>query len=371
MKRIDQERLVAEFLELVQIDSASKDERQIADALLLKLQELNLMVREDDAGSKIGGTAGNIIAVLDGGKPVPPLLFCAHMDRVQPGLGIKPQIQDGVLKSDGTTILAADDVAGICAILEALRVVKEQEIPHGRLEILFTVAEEGGLFGAKSLDVSAFKAEAGFFLDATGPVGTIVVQAPAQKGISSVIHGKAAHAGVAPENGISAIIVAAQAITKLNLGRIDHETTANIGIIRGGEATNIVPDRVELQGEARSRNGAKLEKQINHMSEVIRRTCTDYGITSEIEIIDSYSAFSLNQDDYVVQLACKAARNLNLEPRLESTGGGSDANVINALGIPSVVLGLGYEHVHTTAECLPISELKAAAAYVLSIIEAS
>lgn len=286
------------------------------------------------------------------------------------GPGIKPQIKDGIISSDGTTILAADDVAGIVAILEALRVVKEQKIPpHGRLEILFTVAEEGGLFGAKSLDPAKLQAKAGYFMDSGGPVGTIVVQAPAQKNITATIHGKAAHAGVAPpENGISAIVVTAQAITKMNLGRIDHETTANIGIIRGGEATNIVPDRVTLHGEARSRDSGKLDKQINHLSEAIRRTCTDYGITAEIEIGDSYSAFSLDQNDHVVKLACHAAQAMDLEPRLESTGGGSDANIINGYGIPSVVLGMGYEHVHTTAETMPIDQLVAAAAFVVSII---
>ncbi|HHY14621.1 MAG TPA: M20/M25/M40 family metallo-hydrolase [Firmicutes bacterium] len=368
MKNINQKRLVDEFLELVQIDSATKDERKIADALLAKLSALGISAAEDDTAQKIGGTAGNILAVLDGGKDSPPLLFCAHMDRVEPGLGIKPQIKDGIISSDGTTILAADDVAGIVAILEALRVVKEQKIPHGRLEILFTVAEEGGLFGAKSLDPAKLQAKAGYFMDSGGPVGTIVVQAPAQKNITATIHGKAAHAGVAPENGISAIVVTAQAITKMNLGRIDHETTANIGIIRGGEATNIVPDRVTLHGEARSRDSGKLDKQINHLSEAIRRTCTDYGITAEIEIGDSYSAFSLDQNDHVVKLACHAAQAMDLEPRLESTGGGSDANIINGYGIPSVVLGMGYEHVHTTAETMPIDQLVAAAAFVVSII---
>lgn len=366
---VNQQRLVDEFLELVQIDSASKDERQIADALLTKLRDLNLTVTEDDAGAKIGGTAGNILAVLDGGKPGPALLFCAHMDRVEPGLNIKPQIKDGVITSDGTTILAADDVAGISAILEAIRVIQEQEIPHGRLEILFTVAEEGGLHGAKSLDASALQAKAGFFLDSGGPVGTIVVQAPAQKGIRITIHGKAAHAGVAPETGINAIVVAAHALTKMNLGRLDPETTANIGIIQGGVATNIVPDRVELKGEARSRDNGKLTKQVEHMTDIVKRTCADYGVTADITVTDSYSAFSLNQEDYVVKLACSAAEAMGIEPRLESTGGGSDANIINGYGIPSVVLGMGYSNVHTTQESIPIEQLVAAAEYVVSIIK--
>ena len=365
--KVNQQRLVDEFLELVQIDSATKNERQIADVLKSKLQALNLEVTEDDSGPKIQGNTGNLIAILEGELDNPPLLFCAHMDRVQPGLGIKPQISDGVIKSDGSTILAADDVAGICAILEGIRIIQEKRIPHGRLEILFTVAEEGGLFGAKAFDAAKLQARAGYFLDADGPVGTIVVQAPAQKGIDITVRGKAAHAGVAPETGISAILVAAHALTKMNLGRIDLETTANIGVIEGGAATNIIPDKVELKGEARSRNGAKLEKQIEHMAEIARKTCLDYGVTAEIKIEDCYSAFSLNQDDYVVKLACKAARAIGLEPRLESTGGGSDANIINGYGIPSVVLGMGYSQVHTTSESIPIDQLVKAAQYVISI----
>ena len=371
MDMINKQRLLDEFLELVQIDSATKDERKIADALLAKFRALGITAEEDDTGDKIQVTAGNLLAVMDGGKDAPALLFCAHMDRVEPGSGIKPQIKDGIISSDGTTILAADDVAGIAAILEGLRIVKERQIPHGRIEILFTVAEEGGLYGAKMLDASKLKAKAGFFLDAGGPVGTIVVQAPAQKNFRAVIHGKAAHAGVAPENGISAIVVAAQAIAKMNLGRIDQETTANIGLIRGGEATNIIPDRVELIGEARSRSSAKLEKQVEHMEEVIRRTCSDYGVSADIKVSDSYGAFSLNQNDFVVKLACQAAEAMGLEPRLESTGGGSDANIINGYGISSVVLGMGYDHVHTTSEVMPIDQLVAAAAYVVSIIENS
>jgi tripeptide aminopeptidase len=368
---INKQRLLNEFLELVQIDSASKDERLMADALKPRLEALGFTVTEDDAGEKIGGTAGNLIAVLEGQKDAPALLFCAHMDRVEPGRGIKPVVEDGVVKSDGTTILAADDVAGIAAVLEAVRTVQEQQIPHGRLEILFTVAEEGGLFGAKSLDASALQAKAGFFLDTGGPVGTIVVQAPAQKNISATVHGRAAHAGVAPEKGISAILVAAEALTKMKLGRIDEETTANIGLIQGGVATNIIPDRVELKGEARSLDQEKLNRQAEHMAEVIQSTCAAHGVEAEVSISDSYNSFRLTKADYVVQLAVKAAKAMGLEPQIESTGGGSDANIINGYGIPSVILGMGYTNVHTTDEAIPIDQLEAAAQYVLQLIKES
>lgn len=368
---INQQRLVDEFLELVKIDSATKGERQMADTLLAKLQALGLTVTEDEAGTKIGGTAGNVLAVLEGSKEAPVLLFCAHMDRVEPGFGIKPQIKDGVIYSDGTTILAADDVAGIVAILEAVRIIQEQQIPHGRLEFLFTVAEEGGLYGAKSLDPEKLQAQAGFFLDSGGPVGTIVVEAPAQDGLQVTIYGKASHAGGSPEKGISAIVAAARAISKMKLGRIDSETTANIGVIHGGVATNIIPDRVELKGEARSRNPEKLKAQTNHMVDVFNSACQELGAKAEIKIHHSYTSFSLTPKDEVVQLAVRAARAAGFEPRLESTGGGSDANIINGYGIPSAVLGMGYNDVHTTSESIPIEQLVAATQYILSIIKES
>ncbi|HPT82328.1 MAG TPA: M20/M25/M40 family metallo-hydrolase [Limnochordia bacterium] len=366
---INKQRLLDEFLALVQVDAASKDERLMADALKPKLEALGFTVTEDDAGARIGGNTGNLIAVLEGTKDAPALLFCAHMDRVEPGRGIKPVLKDGVIRSDGTTILAADDVAGIAAILEAVRTLQEQQIPHGRLEILFTVAEEGGLHGAKNVDPSRLKAQAGYFLDTGGPVGTIVVQAPAQKNISATIHGRAAHAGVAPEKGISAIVVAAEALTKMKLGRIDPETTANVGVIRGGVATNIIPDRVEFQGEARSLDQEKLNRQVEHMVEVIKTTCAAHGVEADVVVTDSYSSFRLTQEDHVVQLAVKAAQSLGLEPRIEKTGGGSDANIINGYGIPSVILGLGYTNVHTTDEAMPVDQLEAAAQYVLQIIK--
>ncbi len=366
---VNQSRLVEEFLELVQVDSAPKDERFMADALLQKLKELGFTAYEDETGAKIGGNAGNVYGFLEGDPNRPALLFCAHMDRVSPGYGIKPHVDNGIIRSDGTTILAADDVAGICAILEGIRTIQEQNIPHGRIEVLFTVAEEGGLFGAKNLDITPFQAKAGFFLDSSGPVGTIIVQAPAQKGISAKIHGKSAHAGVAPEEGINAIVVAANAISNMKLGRINHETTANIGVISGGSATNIVPDLIEMKGEARSRSSASLEAQTAHMVQAIEAACEKFGAKAEIEVTDSYSGFHLKPDDFVVQLALKAVDHIGLEPIQQGTGGGSDANIINGYGIPSVVLGMGYENIHSTAESIAVDQLNKAAQLVAAIIE--
>ncbi len=367
---VNQDRIVQEFMELVQIDSAPGQERQLADALKQKLETLGLEVLEDNAGAAIGGDTGNIIARLPGQlKNVPTVAFAAHMDRVTPGFGIKPQIKDDVIYSDGTTILAADDVAGIVQMLEAVRVLKEQEIEHGDIELLFTISEEAGLQGAKNLDRNLLKAEAAYFLDGGGDVGTIIPSAPAQKKLTVKVNGVPAHAGIEPEKGTSAIVVAAEAITRMNLGRIDEETTCNIGIIKGGQATNIIPAEVTLIGEVRSRNEAKLEAQVNHMVSEFEAAADRFGVTVDIEIEESYPAMNLSEDDQAVQLVVEATKALGLSPVLVPTGGGSDANILVGKGLPSVILGIGMEKVHSTEEFISIKQLVAGAELVVAIVQ--
>lgn len=366
---INQKRVIDEFIELVQIDSFAGQEREIADALFKKLTKLGCKVTEDEAGKTIQGNAGNLIAKLPGNSNKPTLLFCAHMDRVAPGNNIKPIIENEIIKSDGTTILAADDVAGIVAILEGIRVAKEQGIKHGNIEIVFTIAEEGGLNGAKALDVNNLEAKLGYFLDASGPVGTIVNQAPSHKDLDFTFYGKAAHAGLRPEKGINAILVAAHALANMNIGRIDFETTANVGIIKGGTATNIVADKTEVKCEIRSLDADKLQKQIDHMIKTAEKTAQQFVTKVDIEITDCYPAFTIPESEPVVTLAVKAAETIGLEPVVEGTGGGSDANIVNGLGIPSVVLGLNFQDVHSTNESIAIADLVKSCELVLSIIE--
>lgn len=365
---INEKRLLAEFLELVQIDSFAGQEREMADSLTKKLIELKAEVVEDDAGKTIQGNAGNLIAKIQGNACKPALLFAAHMDRVSPGFGIKPIVENGIIRSDGTTILAADDVAGITVILEGIRTAKEQLIPHGDLEIVFTIAEEGGLFGSKALDCSQLTAKCAYFLDSDGPVGTIINQAPAHKNLDLIFHGRASHAGVKPEKGINAIQAAAEAISNMNIGRIDNETTTNVGIINGGTAVNIVPDLCELNCEVRSLDSVKLETQINQMTQAAENSATKYNTEIDIKITDCYSAFSIPESAEVVSLAEKAARSIGVTPIIQMTGGGSDASIINKKGIPSVVLGLNYQDVHTKAESIAVADLVKAAEYVAAII---
>jgi len=264
---IDRARLVAEFLEMVRISSPSKREGRMAKRLAATLEEMGVSVEEDDAGRKVGGETGNLLARFPGTVPgAPPLLLCAHMDTVVPCEIVTPRMSGDVVKTDGTTVLGGDDKAGIAAILEALRVLRDDAIPHGPIDVLFTICEEYGLLGAKHFDVGRLRARSGLVLDVDG-VSELVTRGPAANKLDVVVHGLEAHAGVCPEQGISAIKVASEAIAAMRLGRLDAETTANLGLIEGGLATNIVPNRVRVRGETRSLSLEKLEAQSQHMRE--------------------------------------------------------------------------------------------------------
>lgn len=338
-------------MELVQIDSETKYEAQIAKVLKKKFTELGVDVYEDDTTAQTGHGAGNLICTLQGTKDgVDPIYFTSHMDTVVPGKSIKPSIKDGYVVTDGTTILGADDKAGLAVMLETVRVLKERNIPHGTIQFIITVGEESGLVGAKALDSSLVKAKFGYALDSDGKVGNIVVAAPTQAKISAVILGKTAHAGVAPEKGVSAITIAAKAIAKMPLGRIDEETTANIGRFEGGTQTNIVCDRVNILAEARSLVPEKMEEQVRKMKEAFESTAEEMGGKAEIEVQVMYPGFKFGEGDHVVEVARKAAAKIGRTCELLKSGGGSDANVIAGFGIPTVNLAVGYEDIHTTNE---------------------
>lgn len=365
---INRDRLVALLIDLCRTDSGSRRERQMADKLKGLLADLGFSVEEDSAGSKVGGDAGNLIATLPGTGGGEPLLFSSHMDRVTPGFGVKPRIADDAVVSDGTTILGADDAAGLAAVLEAVRVLQERNIPHPPIELGWTICEEVGLLGARNLDLTRFQAKQGFALDSSGKVGEIVVQAPSQAKLFATFRGKAAHAGVAPEKGISAIQMAAIAIARMKLLRIDAETTANIGSIQAEGPTNIVPEVCKLEAEARSLDPAKLEAQVRNMQDAMESAAELLGGEVKVEVVHSYTAFNLDQSSAPVQKAAAAARLIGATPKLASTGGGSDANIFNGSGIPMAVLGVGYEEIHSTRERMPIDQLVGLAEWVMAII---
>jgi tripeptide aminopeptidase len=290
------------------------------------------------------------------------------MDTVVPGKKIKPICEGEKIVSSGETILGADDKAAIAALLEALQIIKENNILCGDIEIVFSICEEIGLEGAKNLDISNLNAQMGFVLDAGGQVGKIITTAPSQNSLQIIIYGKSAHAGSNPEEGINAIQVAGFALSRIKLGRIDEETTANIGIISGGKATNIVPDKVTLKGEVRSRNEEKLEKHTERLKKITEDTAQEFKAKAEVKINREYSCYNLSSDDQVLKISMKAAKDMGLQPELCPSGGGSDANVFNKKGFPSVVLAIGMEKVHTVDEYILIKNLKNAVEYVLSII---
>lgn len=367
---MNNERLLNEFLELVKIDSETKYETEIASVLKQKFTDLGLEVFEDDTTAQTGHGAGNLICTLTGTKEgVDTIYFTSHMDTVVPANGVKPSIKDGYVVTDGTTILGADDKAGLAVMLESIRVLKEQSIPHGTIQFIITVGEESGLVGAKALDRTLVKAKYGYALDSDGKVGNIIVAAPTQAKVSAVIHGKTAHAGVAPEKGVSAITMAAKAIARMPLGRIDKETTANIGRFQGGTQTNIVCDYVEILAEARSLLPEKMEVQVNKMKEAFESAAAEMGGRAEVDIQVMYPGFKFGEGDLVVELAKKAAAKIGRSCELLHSGGGSDANVIAGFGIPTVNLAVGYEDIHTTNERMPIEELEKLGEMVIALIK--
>lgn len=367
---IHKERMLREFFELVQIPCSTRQERQVADLLTKKLEGLGFSVTEDDAGKILGGTSGNLIATLPATKKgTPVLMLTAHMDCVEPCGDIHPRIEDGIIRSDGNTILGADDKAGVTSILEALRVIDEEKIPHGAIQVVFTVAEEGGVNGSKNMNRSLLTADFGYTLDTGGHPGKIVSKAPGQDKLFIKIKGKAAHAGLAPEKGINAITAAGIIMADLPYCRIDEETTFNIGTIRGGKATNIVPDLVEIAAETRSRNKEKLAALTKRICTLFEEGAARTGTEISIEISHSYDPYSHDPEAPVVHFAAQAAEKLGFPVQIVESGGGSDANFYNTYGVPCAVLGVGMTNAHTTEEHIAEQDLYDAAALTLQIIK--
>ena len=370
---VNETRLVEQFMALVRVDSETGHEGEIAKRLVDLFTELGLNVEEDDTKERTGHGAGNLICTLPaapGMEDAVPIFFTCHMDTVTPGKGIKPRLdEDGYIRSDGTTILGSDDKAGIAALLEALRILKEQKVPHGPIEAVITVGEESGLVGAKAMSAGKLKAKFGFALDSNGAVGDICVAAPTQAKISITVHGKSAHAGVNPEDGISAIVLASKAIARMPHGRIDAETTANIGRFQGGGPTNIVCDRVDIDAEARSLVREKLDRQVEAMRRAFEETALEFGGRVEFRSEIMYIGYKVDESSPVVEIASAALRSIGLAPRLFHSGGGSDANIFNGLGIPTVNLAVGYENIHTTQEQIPVRAMVDTARAVIAIIQ--
>ncbi|MBP3737287.1 MAG: M20/M25/M40 family metallo-hydrolase [Lachnospiraceae bacterium] len=354
---IQEKRLLDLFLELVQIDSESCNEKAMGERLVKECEALGLEVRTDRAGETFGSNGFNVFAKLPGSLPGEPFVMSAHMDTVKPGNGIKPFVEDGVIKSGPDTILGGDDKSGIAGILEAVRTVLENNLPHREAEIVFSIGEEGGMRGVKAFDVSQLKSRRAYVFDSSGNVGKVIVGAPGQVKVNATVIGRRAHAGLAPEEGISAIQVMAKAIAKMNLLRIDEETTCNIGTIKAEYATNIVPDRCSINAEVRSRNLDKLKAQAAHIRSCLEETCAEFGAQLECDTPTNYESYRIPDDAQILTEVLSAIDRVGAERNVTLGGGGSDANIYNQKGIQAVVLGTGMTKVHTTEETITVENL--------------
>ncbi len=374
---VNRQRIAQEFSRLASISSPAFGEGEISRYLVQRLQELGATVVMDDAGKKIGSESGNLIATFPAnGKDCEPLLVSVHMDTVGPAVGVQPVLKDGVFTSAGETILGADDKAGITEIIEALEVVREQGIPHGPVELVVAVCEEVGLLGVKHLDCSKVTSRRGVALDTSG-VDWLINTAPGANKMRFEIIGRESHAGIDPEQGISAIAAAAKGVAAMRLGRIDHETTANIGTFKGGEAINIIPRKVVLEGEARSHDEAKLTAQTEHMIACLEdaareASCVIDGervdVTVKREVVSDYPRMAVSADAAIVKLAQRAAVNLDRTLEVRDGGGGSDANILNSYGIETVILGTGMCKVHTVEESVSVADMAQVAELLVEII---
>ncbi len=375
--KINEKRLIQTFLELVQIDSESFHEKNIQEFLAARLKKLGCRVTVDKAGKKYDTNAqGNILAFLPGTVKSRPVVLSAHMDTVVPGRSVKPVVKKDRISSDGSTILGADDKAGIAIILEVLQVLQEQKLPHPPVEALFTLTEENGMQGAKNLDYKKIKGREGLILD-NEEVSELLVQGPAVNTIEVWVKGLASHAGVCPEKGISALEVAAYALSMMKLGRIDKETVANFGIVQGGKATNIVMDELYLKGEARSLSNAKLAKQTAHMKACFEKAAKRFTkkidgkvYKPEVKFVpfQRYPAVNVSKTHPMVKAVLAAAKEQGVCMRAVASGGGCDANILSGFGFTLPNLGVGCRDCHTLKESLILKEFFQAFAITLSAV---
>jgi tripeptide aminopeptidase len=374
---INSARLKDEFLDLACISSLSRREGAIARRLEGILTDMGASVEADDAGEQLGGETGNLLARFAGNRPgAPPFLLSAHMDTVGPAGAIHPVVEGDIVRTDRTSVLGGDDKAGIVAILEAIRALRERGIPHGDIELVLTICEESGLRGAKHFDCARLRSRRGLVLDVDG-VCELITRAPAANHVSVTVHGLAAHAGICPEQGLSAIQITAEAIAGMRLGRLDEETTANLGVIQGGLASNIVPDCVVVRGETRSLSVSKLEAQTAHMRERFEAAVAGrsvvvggrvYQAQATVEARRQYDPLDVSEDASVVRLVRAAAAESGRACRTRATGGGSDANVFAARGIEIANLGCGMREIHTINEWVDLKDVAVTAELVLGTL---
>jgi tripeptide aminopeptidase len=357
------------FTELAAIPSPPGEERAVADVVASYLRDLALEVDEDDAGAKVGSSMGNILVRVAATAAGTPLFLCAHLDTVPPEGPIEPVIDDGVVRNAGGTILGADNKAAVAVMLDATRRMLAESRPHGGIELLFTPKEEVGLLGAAAFDHTRLRARVGYVYDQAAPIGDVILGAPHSHSMEVRFHGRAAHSGMYPEEGRSAIAAAARAISDLRLGRIDAETTANVGTIHGGTAGNIIPEWCSFLAEARSHDERKLADVIQEMLDAISFAAGLEDCEVETEVHKSYRGYRFKRDDEVVRIAHAALERVGYTPSYGLSGGAADANVFNERGLQCLNLANGMQDIHTPDERIAVEDLDAMVDVTLALVD--
>ncbi len=374
---INQERLASVFTTLCEIDSPSKQEGRVADYLASLFNGMGAEVFADDSSVLTGSDCGNLfVRFPHGGLDREPVFFNCHMDTVLPGTGVMVKREGDVFSSAGDTVLGSDDKAGIAALIEVMRTLQDNNTPYGPVEFVFTTCEEVGLLGVKALDPANIRAKIGYALDSSG-INRVIVGAPAANRITVSIKGLASHAGLSPEKGISAIHLAAKAIARLQLGRLDTQSSANIGVISGGAASNIIPESVLIQGEVRSHDENLLQEHTEHIRSVFQDAVDNWSDPDgnvaarpslDFAIIGDYPVLKLDRESAVIKRVAAAAASLDRELHYVVAGGGSDANIFNGYGLQCAILSTGMDKVHSTRETIKLSDMVLTAELILAMI---
>ena len=359
------------FMELAALPTPPGSERAAADRVTAFLRGLALAVEEDGAGARIGSDTGNLYCRVPATREGVPLFLCAHLDTVPPTGPIEPVVDDGVVRNGGGTILGADNKAAVAVMLEATRRLLNEGRPHAGVELLFTPKEEVGLQGAKAFDQSRLEAQVGFVYDQAAPIGEVILGAPTQRSLSVRFHGRPAHAGMYPEEGRSAIAAAGRAVADMRLGRIDDETSANVGLIQGGTARNIVPEWCTLEAEARSHDERKVDELVQELLEACTFAASVGDCEIEASVEESYRGYRFRPGDQAVRLAAEALERSGFRPSYGLTGGGADANVFNARGLQCVNLANGMVDIHTPDERIAVEDLDRMVDVTLALFDAA
>ncbi|WP_028317822.1 M20/M25/M40 family metallo-hydrolase [Desulfobulbus elongatus] len=363
---VNRERLAASFTELCEIDSPSRREGRISRHLQQVFRELGATeIVEDDSAGRTGSESGNLIIRFAGALECTPIFFSCHMDTVQPAEGVRVKRSGDLFTSEGDTVLGSDDKSGLAACIEAMRVLRENNRPYRPVEFVITTCEEIGLVGAKALEPALVRAREGYALDSSG-FARVITHAPAANRLTITVTGVAAHAGLHPEWGVSALILAARALARVPSGRIDEETTANFGTISGGAASNIVPEKAVIEGEVRSHSMAKLERVTGEIREIFTATVAAWTDPTgsakgtpavDVAVRQDFPVMQLEREEPVLRRVEAAARSIGMTLTYERAGGGSDANIFNGNGLATAIVATGMTNVHSTKEQVELQDM--------------